>query len=236
MVCPVVYLCNSGWKLWMGLLDLSLWVCAFCLLRLDKELSGRGGLLQISWRTFLMSHQGTNQVTLSLTLTRGQRTGPVCLAVSGQITGRFQIIVRPVLALVIRHAVLSEARAAGEVKRQWHEVLLLTRWGLASSLRIQTDQLWYHLCSGDAQRSLYSSLQIRYYLSCECETLAVQLEFDHLLSQNSLQVQGVLCSEGPTSQYKLLDCICILWDVFGLLNSVIAVYSSAAPQRWLILG
>ncbi len=41
------------------------------------------------------------------------------LAVSEQITRRFQIIVRPVPALVIGHAVLSEARAAGEVVRQW---------------------------------------------------------------------------------------------------------------------
>lgn len=53
------------------------------------------------------------------------------LAVSEQITGRFQIIVRPVLALVIRHAVLSEGRAAGEVKRQRHESLLwLLLYGL----------------------------------------------------------------------------------------------------------
>lgn len=98
------------------------------------------------------------------------------LAVSEHITGRFQIIVRPVLALVIRHAVLSEARAAGEVKRQWHEVLLLARRGPATSLRMQTDRLWHRFCLDDAQRSRYSCLEIHCYLSRECQTRALQLE------------------------------------------------------------
>lgn len=40
------------------------------------------------------------------------------LAVSEQITGKFQIIVRAILAVVIRHALLSEGGAAGEVKQQ----------------------------------------------------------------------------------------------------------------------
>lgn len=47
------------------------------------------------------------------------------LAVSEQITERFQIIVRPVPALVIRHAVLSERKGSwwGKVTATWDSVV-----------------------------------------------------------------------------------------------------------------
>lgn len=116
------------------------------------------------------------------------------LAVSEQITERFQFIVRPVLALVIRHAVLSEARAAGEVKRQWCNMrfccslaevwLLLWACRLIGCGIVFARVMHSTLCKKD--HCMYSCLEIHCYFSCECQTLAVQLEFDHLLSHHCL--------------------------------------------------
>lgn len=116
------------------------------------------------------------------------------LAVSEQITGRFQIIVRPVPALVIRHAVLSDARAAGEVKRHWHKVFC---WGPTPSLRIWADQLWHRFCLGNAQH-----LHVWRYIVICLVNVKHQLcnwSSTRLLSQNSMQIQGVICSVCDTA-------------------------------------
>lgn len=182
---PVEYFCFSGTQLWIDGWTTLTYSCecyfSACLY-MDRQSVWRRSLLQISLRTFLMSHWGQIKRPCAWHWHETSRQGLYArearlnLAVSEHITGRFQIIVRPVLALVIRHAVLSEARAAGEVKRQWHEVLLLARRGPAPSLRMQSDRLWHRFCLDDAQRSLYSCLEIHCYLSRGCQTWAVQLE------------------------------------------------------------
>lgn len=80
---------------------------------MDKEPGGRSGLLQIPLRTFLMSQcDKSSNLDPDIDVNPRDRAcmsreDLLNLAVSEQITGRFEIIVRPVLALVIRHAVLS---------------------------------------------------------------------------------------------------------------------------------
>ena len=142
---------------------------------MDKESGGSSGHLawgHLSWLS------GMSKVTLLLM--QGQQTGSAWLeSLTGWLEERLQGDFRSLsLAWVVRRAVLSEARAAGEVQWQGWDVSVL---------------LWYCFCPGDGQLShTYSCLEIHCYLSSGLGV--TEWHFNHLISQHSQKIQEVICS------------------------------------------